>query len=428
VSFVKQGIYEMKIANLIYTALLPAIILAGCDNQPYNINPEPDIYSIPLNLSSPINDVFTVSESDFMKRYSYTSDEDQVITLRISVLEGPTGGTNSAIDTELTLDKDREIDIDNVLPRDTSWKDIDLKTGETIDLDLSAFGTFRSDYYEFEVEIMPGTKGGLLQDAETYEPNDTKNTSSSPELNNVYNSELLTGHTDQCDVYRYDLARGVDYTLTTTALFGNGSSTTGGIKFSLIDNANTPVIPMYDLSQSLGQNTVFNPTQSEPHFLQLCSPSGTVFQNNFFEYEFAIWEPRESWADPFSGISYEPNDSAALAYEVDINEHISSELLIGPEDYIDAYRVTLWPTNTYELTVTPTEGPTRSNLSRLKIKVTDLTGEHLLLPEKSLNVGVTESFILEPSTWMDGIIHIYYSPTTGHERDYHAYELKVRVI
>jgi len=324
----------MKASNNL-TLIVATLFLTACDDSSTDKTKQ-DISAIPLALQTEHIGILTTNPSHYEQLYRYTSSVGQTITLRISSIQGPIGGgSNSALDTNIRTSNGRIIDIKDVLLDHTAWMDIVLSAGETLYVDISSYGTFRDEFYKYEIEVLPSTQNALIQDEIDFEPNDTINISVPMALNTVNISELLTGSIDLCDTYQLTLAGGINYSLTAINLFGPSSSTVGGLQFSIIDIDNNPVILNFDLAQNLGKNIEFSVNTPGHYYLQACSPAGMIYQNSYYKYQFAVHEPREIWDDKFDGDNYEPNDSAGLAYEIDVSELIVSNLEIGPTDFID---------------------------------------------------------------------------------------------
>ncbi len=419
----------MSINRQLYTSLLSSLLITGCDKKTDPGHPSPHIPSTQLSLQIEETEIFTTNPNDYQRQFIYTSDKDQTLTFRASVVSGPFGGgVNSALITKLRTSLERLIEIDDVLPSNSVWKDFDVKKGETVNLTISSFGTFRDEFYEYEIELLSSNQNGLARDKDTFEPNDSLNIAMPSNLNTIYSSVMETGSRDQCDIYKYNLSEGLDYTLSTTNLVGSGSSTTGGLQFSITDQASNPVIQKFDLNQYQGQHSEFSVDKTGDYFLTICSPRGTIYQNSYFKYLASIWEPRHVWPDRFTGSDYEPNDSTSLAYEIDVSEKISSFLELGPEDHIDSYMVKLYPGNRYSFDVIALNGPNRSDLSRLRLKVFDKNSGRAMVPETSLSIGESRSFSVEVSEPTSAIIQLYYQPTSGHESDIHEYMIELKVI
>lgn len=418
----------MRIIYKCQTSLLISILLSGCDNSQEEKKPPPNFPSTPLSLQNAEIDFFTTHPDDYQRQFTYTSNTDQVLTLRLSTLTGPIAGVNSALSTELQTSSGRVVEVDDVSSGDSVWKDFKLGSGESMHLTLSASGTFRDEFYEFEVEILPSRKNGLSQDVDSFEPNDSLNIATAFDLNTDHSSELERGSMDQCDVYEQNLSEGFDYTLSATNLVGSGSSTTGGLQFSITDQDSNPIVPTFDLNQYQGWHSEFSVNTTGNYFLQICSPRGTIYQNNYFKYLSSIWEPRIHWQDPFSGTDYEPNDSAALAYEIDVSEEISSTLAIGPADFVDSYLAKLYPGNRYSLDVVALNGPNRSDLSRLRLKIIEKLSGNELVPETLISINNPQTFFFGVEEPIEAIIQLYYQPTSGHTTDIHKYQFELKII
>jgi len=340
--------------------LLLCFLIAGC-NKDEKQRPERN-NAIPIELQSKIFDILTVDVNDYDKTYAFFSEDDQTVTLHISSHQGPSGGVNSALRTKVKTNTGRLIELDNIAHNNTVGQDIDLNSGETLYITLSSFGTFRDSFYEFEIELLPSTDNGLTVDDETLEPNGTNNIATNINLNSNITSELLIGSVDQSDVFKVNLNAGVKYSLLAMNIQGASSSTIDGLRFMLTDTNNNPVMADFDLKQAMGSNLEFKVKTSGAYYLKISSPPGTIFQNNYYSYEFSIWEPRSIWDNPFSGDNYEPNETASLAHEIDVNQVITSQLTKGPDDFTDSYALKLFPGTKYKLSLTATDGPIRSSL------------------------------------------------------------------
>ncbi|WP_255374962.1 MULTISPECIES: pre-peptidase C-terminal domain-containing protein [unclassified Oleiphilus] len=234
------------------------------------------------------------------------------------------------------------------------------------------------------------------------------------------------GGEDKVDVYQYSLTKGTIYSIKSVNLQGSGSTTAGGLQFEVIDEDGSPVVSNYDLHQDIASSGEFSVTETGTYYLRILSQLGTIYQNDYFKYEVAIWEPRETWDNPHSTENnMEPNETPRLAYAVDVSQPIVSQLEMGSRDNVDSYAVALYPGNQYLLTVTATDGPNRSSASRLQIKVTDEDGTVSFVPESPLSVGVEQQFIIESLTQTNAVIELFYNYTNGHLEDYHAYEFEV---
>jgi len=409
------------------TLYISAFIATGCDNN----ETDPDelgITTTQLSLESEHIGMFTTASDDYKHLYKYTSPINQNLTLRVSNIQGPIGGVNSALFIDAETSNQRNTVFPEVGYDNSEYTDFQLNKGEQITIEASIFGTFRDSFYEFEIELLPSTENGLAQDELSLEPNETINIANLIDLNTRSSSELLTGSLDTIDAFKIYLEQGINYSLSTFILLGPSSSTIGGLQFELTDDKGNPITTGFDLVQNFGKNIEFSVSESGSYYLHASSPSRTIYQNSYYQYQFAIWSPRDMWDNPFSGVNYEPNETAVTAYEIDVSQHIRSELEVGGHDFIDSYKATLYPGNQYQLDINAIAGPSRSSLSALRIIVTDMAGERILVPESAISVGENKTFILEPMTETNTIIQLYYSPTTGHELDYHEYELEITVI
>lgn len=418
----------MNINNRVYASLIATVLTAGCDNDPGDAPASIQPPTTPLSLQNIETQIFTTNPNDYQRLFTYTSPTDQALTLRLSAVNGPLGGVNSKISTDFRTSSDRTVEIEDLLTKNTFWKDFELKAGESLYLTLSTFGTFRDEFYEYEVELLPSNLNGLARDTDTFEPNDTLNIAAPSDLNIIYSSELEAGSHDQCDTYKYSLSEGLDYTLSTTNLAGSGSSTTGGLQFTITDQNLNPVVSTFDLNQYQVRHEEFSVDTAGNYFLRICSPKGTIYQNSYFRYLASIWEPRNAWSDPFSGTDYEPNNSSALAFEIDVSEKVSSFLAQGAEDYVDSYAVKLYPGNPYQLDVTVVNGPNRNDQARLRLKVFDKKTGHVIVPETPLSIDTSESFLLDVKESLEAVIQLYYQPSLGHEGDIHEYKFNLMVI
>ena len=407
--------------------LLICLFIAGCDNGD-KPKQQAENKGTSITLQNKIYDILTTDVNDYTKTYTYISDKNQTLTLSITNIQGPRGGTLSALKSELKTYEGREIEFGDIGHNNTIWADIDLSSGETLNITLSSFGTFRDEFYEYEIVLLPSASTDLIIDGVTLEPNNTKNIATEIELNNLISSELLVGSTDQSDTFRINLEDGVKYTLSALNVQGKSSSTIGGLRFELNDSNNNPTMTVFDLKQAIGSNLEFTPKSAGAHYLTVFSPPGTIYQNEFYSYEFTIWEPRGHWDNPYSGDYFEPNETAALAYEIDVSQEISSDLKVGPRDFADSYALKIYPGNNYSVSITATDGPNRSALSNLRFIVTDQSGKLFLSPEQRISVGQKKVVELSTSSITSAIIKLYYMPTSGHERDYHAYSIVADVI
>ncbi len=268
----------------------------------------------------------------------------------------------------------------------------------------------------------------MQQNEHSLEPNETPNTAYLQNLNSAIDSELLLGSLDQSDVYAFELSSSTTYTLSALTRLGPSSSTIGGLRFEVIDRDSNPVTPEFDLHQGQQNSIDIKPPSDDRYFLKISAPDGTIYEQDYFDYLVSVWEPRNSWGDPFSGENYEPNESAQLAYVIDVSEQVASNLDMGVGDQIDMYKVNLYPGNKYRLSVTATDGPNRGNLAALRLKVVDSGNTRLFIPEQTLAVGSTYTFDIAADSVADAIIQLYYIPTSGHEQDSHAYELNIKTI
>jgi len=406
--------------------LLLCLLITGC-NKDEKYKPELNDV-IPIELQSKVFDILTTDVNDYDKTYAFLSNTDQTVTLNISNLQGPTGGVNSALRTEVKTNNGRLIELDDVALNNTVWADIELVTGETLIITLSTYGTFRDDFYEFEIEILPNTDNGLIVNEDTFEPNDTNNIATNINLNSKISTELLIGSLDQSDVFKVDLQAGITYSLLVTNSQGPSSSTIGGLRFLLTDANNNPVIADFDMKQAMSSNLQFTPRSSGFHYLRISSPPSTIYQNEYYSYEFAIWEPRALWDNPFSGDDFEPNETNALAYEIDVSQILNSQLTQGADDYLDSYALEIFPGTKYKISITASDGPNRSALSNLRFMVTDDSGGFFFAPEQSIYVSQTKTIELTTNIEQVAIIKLYYVPTSGHELDFHAYSMVAEVI
>ncbi|KZZ32642.1 hypothetical protein A3755_09390 [Oleiphilus sp. HI0085] len=423
----------MKLKHL--SIILLPVLLAACGTDskiPGSEDPSPEDPNTGstaevLSLQMPLLRELTTDLEDNTKEFRYTSPKEQTVTLRVSNVEGPNSGINSFLFIDAKSPTGSVFVEESVSATNTFNTDIELDKNEVLDIELSCFGTFCDDYFEFEVEVLPSSLDGELdQNTETFEPNETNNTAKLAELNKTYLSELLIGGEDKADVYQYSLTKGIIYSIKSVNLQGSGSTTAGGLQFEVTDEDGSPVVSNYDLHQDIASSSEFSVTETGTYYLRVLSQHGTIYQNDYFKYEVAIWEPRETWDNPHStGNNMEPNETPRLAYAVDVSQPIVSQLEMGSRDNVDSYAVALYPGNQYLLTVTATDGPNRSSASRLQIKVTDEDGTVSFVPESPLSVGVEQQFIIESLTQTNAVIELFYNYTNGHLEDYHAFEFEV---
>jgi hypothetical protein len=407
--------------------IISAITLTACHSQKSR-NKTSSISYQQLALQEELIDQFSTDTNDYISHYSYVSDVNQIITLRVTSSLGPVAGKLSNLQTEITTSTGKMIESDSVKSGDTIWEDIQLNEGEALYIKLSALGKFRDEYYEYALEIYPSQTNGLFFDGDTFEPNDTKNISTNALLNTTYRSELMAGSIDQKDIYKFSLLAGKTYSLLSTIHQGPSSTTIGGIQFSLTDENDNPVFAAFDMVQNQNKADEFTPNITGTYYLKINSPLGSIYEHSYYSYSTAIWESRIDWQNPYEGDDFEPNETENLAFEMDINQTIESQLTRGADDQIDMYRLLMYPSNKYQISISATDGPNRSSLSNMRFKITSKNGAIILAPEQTIRVGENSVIELSVNNMTDAIIEIYYTPTSGHESDYHAYRLAAKLI
>jgi len=368
--------------------ILTAITLTACHSQKAR-NKTSSIDYKQLELQEELIEQLSTDINDYIAYYSYVSDVNQTISLRVTNSFGPVAGKLSNLQTDITTSGGRVIESDSVKSGDTVWEDIQLNVGETLFIALSAFGTFRDEYYEYSLEIYPSQDNGLFIDDDTFEPNDTKNISTNVLLNTTYRSELMAGSIDQKDIYKFSLLAGKTYSLVSTIHQGPSSATIGGIQFSLTDDNDNPVFAAFDMVQNQNKADEFTPNITGTYYLKINSPLGSIYAHSFYSYSTAIWESRIDWQNPYEGEDFEPNETESIAFEMDINQIIESQLARGADDQIDMYKLLMYPSNKYQISITATDGPNRSSLSDIRFKITSKNGEIVLAPEQTIRVGET---------------------------------------
>lgn len=434
IAWMKATIKEWSSMKLKYlAAIVLPFLLAACGTESEAQDPLNQGESVTaeiLSLQTPLLSEFTTNREDSSKEFRYTSPVAQTVTLRVANIEGPNNGRNSYLFIYAQSPSGSVFVDEGVSVTNTFNTDIELDQNEVLDIELSCYGTSCDYYFEFEVEVLPSSSSeSLEQSADTFEPNETRNTAKLAELNTAYESELLLGSEDKVDVYQYSLTKGTIYSIKSVNLQGSGSTTAGGLQFEIIDENGSPAATNYDLHQSIAESMEFSVTESGVYYLRVLSQHGTVYQNDYFRYEVSVLEPRETWDNPYTTENdYEPNETPSLAYEVDVSQPIESQLDMGSLDNVDSYSFLVYPGSQYLLSITATEGPSRSSASRLQVEVTDENGTRLFVPEAPLSVGVKQQFTIGSLTQTNAVIKLYYNYTNGHVEDYHAYEFEVTVI
>ncbi len=414
----------MKLYTLFATVCLT---ITGC--QPTTDCPTPD--NSPTNadehqtlvLQEEITEIMTTDPEDNLHLYQYLSDRDQTVSLRITLIDGPTAGRNAYLQVAIQTSDGEEIAFPAVNQDNSQLRDIALSAGESVSLELSSFGIFQSEFYRYSIELLPTLENALHQDPVSYEPNNTLSIAHPLKIGQAVTSELMLGSTDQYDIYSIDASAGGIYTISLINRQGSGSSTSGGLRLDVLDETGAPLVQQVDFQQYEGEHFMVTPERDGKMFIRISSPIGTIFQNNYFQYQLSVWPSVSSVG--VDSITNEPNDSPALAIPVALEETVNSDLQRGPTDFVDCYAAELTAGKSYTLTVSALDGPNRSNEANLRLKVLSRDGNSVLLPEQRIAHQQTQTFTLQSLVDSSAIIQLYYKKTLGHELNYHQYRFTV---
>lgn len=423
-----------KIYEIVTTFII--VCLVGCgggsgggksDSEEQNIEKtvEAEVDVTSLTPQREVSHFMTVNPTDSLHKYSYKSDENQTVSLRVTVIEGPNGGRRSSLNVDIQSNLGRTISFESVFNDNSYVKDITVSKDEELLIKISSYGVFKEEYYEYSIEILPETDNGLIQDDEYFEPNNTQATAYPLALSTLITSELLIGSIDQYDTYSIDLKGGINYTVSMINQYGNGHTTTGGLRLEVFDKNKNPLLSVVDFHQYQGGHFVLSPTLDGKYFVRIYSPIGTVFRNTYFKYDLAVWPQHDHISSIVDTKTYEPNDSIPLANSINLGEVIQSELETGPNDFIDNFEIQLAAGGHYELEVTSLDGPKRSSQAALRVEVVSNTGMYILMDESRVLPGQTLNYVLSPVHDTTAVIKLYYNLTVGHEADYHLYRLSV---
>lgn len=379
----------------------------------------------PLVLQREVAHFMTVDPEDNLHKYYYKSEDDQTVSLRLTLIEGPNRGRNSFLNASLETSTGRTISFPSVPHDNTGLLDIELSQDEILIVNVSSYGIFTESFYDYTLELLPETDKGLIQDDEFMEPNNTIATAYRLTSGKMVHSELQLGSTDQYDIYRVDLTAGINYTVSFTNKYGNGSSTVGGVRLEVTDKNKTPLVSKVDFQQNEAGHFVLTPTKTGQYYIHVYSPVNSVFNNDYFKYDLVLWPEHEQLGALVNHQTLEPNDSSPLAIPVNLGEQVTSELAQGPNDFIDHYKISLAAGGQYQLAVEAIDGPARSLLANLRVAVVSEDGARILMEEKLIKKGQTLYYTLVPVHDTTAIIRLYYNLTRGHEVDYHQYKLSI---
>ncbi|MFD2230685.1 PPC domain-containing protein [Alkalimarinus sediminis] len=378
-----------------------------------------------LELQQEITHFMTADPEGNLDKYYFKSEKDQTVSLRITLIESPNKGILSHLQSNIETSTGRKISSMVIPHNNTGLVDVYLEKDESLMVDLSRFGVFVYEYYEYSIELLPATGNGLIQDDEHFEPNNTTATAYPISSRGILQSELLLGSVDQYDVYRVDLEAGVNYTVSLTNHQGNGRSAVGGLRLEVTDKNQTPLVSMVDFRQYEAGHYVVTPTQTGQYFIRVSSPVNSISNNDYFKYDLALWPEHQQLDTLFNHQTLEPNDTAPLAVPINLGEQVTSELERGPNDFIDNYTLPLVAGGQYQLSVSAIDGPARSLLANLRVVVINKNETQILMEERLINKGETLNYVLAPLHDTEAVVRLYYTPTSGHQVDYYKYQLSI---
>ena len=246
----------------------------------------------------------TLSKDDNFDYYSVEVVDGQEYTLEFAsdASSSSSGGVYlSLIDTNgntlSLIDSSGYARTDIYKSKDTvaSYTFTATTTGKVL-VKMRPSSSYYDQYYKYWFQVLPSTGNGLVQDSNTYEPNNTPNTvyAQSVPLQTKLESELTSDILDSYDYFSVELTQGQEYTLEFAS--DASSSSSGGIYLSLIDTTgNTLSIvdssgsTRTDIYKSQGDVASYTFTAATTgKVLVKIRPSSSSYYDEYYKYSFEI--------------------------------------------------------------------------------------------------------------------------------------------
>jgi len=276
-----------------------------------------------------------------------------------------------------------------------------------------------SVHFQYQLALYPSTDNGLLQDADSFEPNNTLSTAHPIALQQTINKALAAGTLDHRDIYAVDVLAGQTYTVMTT--FTNGTATGAGTDLQLTVSDDQGALFVNEQSIAYAQTTYneISPLQTGKLYIALYSPRAA--QNRYYGYQLSVLPATDNGLIQ-DGLTFEPNNSASTAYPINLETLYTTELQDGTEDHMDFYAIDVSAGETYSVMLANDTGVRTGvyNLVYLSVKESDGT---VLLDESGINNSSSNAFEFVATQDTKAVISLY--PHSQRFADSYLYRLMV---
>lgn len=389
----------MKITKIIILLIL-TVAVSACGGGGDDSTSDATDAALPLALQSLITDTIQPSDPGTSDLYRVQVDSDKTYSIDLFIESSAT----SLPGYIRVFNKDGTQLLPSTLASTLLTSYFEFSTGSNTEVFVEVSIEYPSSvHFQYQLAVYPSTDNGLLQDAVSFEPNNTISTAHPIALQQTINNALAAGTLDHRDIYVADVLQGQTYTVMTT--FTNGTSTGAGTDLQLTVSDDLGALLVNEQSIAYAQTTYneITPLQTGKLYIALYSPR--VAQDRYYGYQVSILPAADNGLIQ-DDQSYEPNNSASTAYPIELETLYTTNLQNGTEDHMDFYAVDVTTGETYSVMLANDTGVRTGayNFVYLTIKESDGT---VLLDESGINNSSSNAFEFVATQNTQAIISIY---------------------
>lgn len=321
------------------------LLLAACSGEDSSSNPKQGEPARPLSLQTLITDTISQAYSDTGNVYQVSVDPYQTYSIDLYLEVSPATMHGSLYLRVMSLSGQELLTRQTVLPATTGY--FEFSTGGQREVLIEVSIQVRTtDFFQYQLAVYPASDNGLLQDADSFEPNNTASTAYYLGLQRTILSALAEGALDHQDIYQVDVLAGETYTLEVSFTIGTSTGADTGLRVAVFDEFGNMLLVESRVEYQQTGYFELTPIQTGKIFSVLYTHP--LAQQRYYGYRLVVLPATDNGLVQ-DNQTLEPNNSLSTAYPINLDNTVSSELMAGTEDHIDVFSVPVQAGNHYSL-------------------------------------------------------------------------------
>jgi hypothetical protein len=381
--------------------VLLAGMLLGCSAPGDESTSSNTASAVPLALQSLVTGTILPTDSSTKDLYRVQVDPDKTFSIDFSVQSTLMQGYIRVFTKGGTPLLQKTL----VSAVSTAYFEFDTGNQSEVYVEVSIAYPSSPDF-QYQLAVYPDRDNGLLQDAVSFEPNNTNSTAHVIGLQSVLNNSLAEGILDHRDIYAVQLLENETYTVMATFASGDPTGALTDLQMTVSDEQGALLVNQHSIAYGQTVYHEITPQQTGMVYIALFSPS--LAQDRYYGYKLTVL-PATSNGLLQDDEDFEPNNTASTAYPITLEETYASDLKDGTEDHADYYSVDIAANETYSISFANDTGPRNGAYNALYLTIEAVDGTQLL-DNKTVNNSSSNSFEFTSSQNTKALIGIVPHP------------------